>query len=134
LSSPTCVVIWSPVVHVQTPSWQSMATVWPLVSRAVHPQVPLPAVHVGFSQTLVRSGVAGVAGAVAGGVVAGADAAAEAGCCVEASGERAGEVAGPPLAVFAAEAPEPLRSNGASVSAEQAVIRAVETNAIAARE
>ena len=117
----------------QTPSWQSIATVWPLVSRAVHPHAPLPAVHVGFSQTLVRSGVAGVAGAAAGaGVAAGAGA--EAGCCVEASGERGAEVPAPPVLVFASDAPELRRSSEESVSAEQAVIKTVERNAIAARE
>ena len=121
-----------PVVHVQTPSWQSICTVWPLVSTAVQPQAPLPAVHVGFSQTLVRSGVAGAdAGGVAGAVPA---AGADDGCCVEASGEREGEVPAPPLLVFASEAPEVRRSSEESVSAEQAVIRAVDRNTVAARE
>jgi hypothetical protein len=132
LSSPTCVVIWSPVVHVQTPSWQSIATVAPLVSSAVHPHAPLPLVHVGFSQMFVRSGVAGAA---AGGVEAGADAGAAAGCCcVEAAGERTGEVGVPPPLVFASDAPELRRSSEVSVSAEQAVIRAEERTAMTARE
>jgi hypothetical protein len=130
LSSPTCVVIWSPVVHVQTPSWQSIATVAPLLSSAVHPHPPLPLVHVGFSQTFVRSGVAGAA---AGGVEAGADAGAV-GCCVEAAGERAGEVGVPPPLVFASDAPELRRSSEVSVSAEQAVIRAEKRTAMTARE
>jgi hypothetical protein len=85
-------------------------------------------VHVGFSQTLVRSGVAGVAGAAAAG---GVDEGPAAPCCVEASGERPGEVAAPPLFAFAADAPEPRRVNEESVSAEQAVMSAVERSAIA---
>jgi len=124
-------------MHVQTPPWQSIWTVWPVVSTAVHPQAPLPAVHVGFSQTLVRSGVAGVAGAAAAGpdVVAGPepDPGPAAGCCVEASGERAGEAGPPPPFAFAADAPEPRWSNEESVSAVQAVISAEEMSAAAMR-
>ncbi len=124
-------------MHVQTPPWQSIWTVCPLVSTAVHPQAPLPAVHVGFSQTLVRSGVAGVVGAAAAGpgVAAGPEPAPgpAAGCCFEASGERAGEAGPPPLFAFAADAPEPRWSNEESVSAVQAVISAKEMSAAAMR-
>lgn len=68
-SSPKSVVIWLPVTHSQTPPWQSIVTVTPCVSFAVQPQAPLPNVHVGFSQTFVRDGLAvlvGVAGAAGG--------------------------------------------------------------------
>lgn len=97
------------------------------MSCAVHPQVPLPTVHVGFSQTFVRSGFAG--GELDAGVAAGA----EAGCCVEPSGERAGEVPAPPFFVVLAVAPEPRRDSEESVSAEQAVRRPEATRATAVR-
>ncbi len=122
------------MVHVQTPSWQSIATVAPLVSAAVHPHAPFPAVHVGFSQTLVRSGVAGAAGdaGAVDGAAAGVTAAPVTGCCAEASGERGAEVSAPPLfafALFAADAPELRRSDSESVSPEQAARRNIERNA-----
>lgn len=88
--------------------------------------MPWPTVHVGFSQTFVRSGVAG-------GELDGVAAGVEVGCGVEPSGERAGEVPAPPFFVLLAAAPEPPRDSEESVSAEQAVRRPDATRTTAAR-